>query len=132
MTARDDGFATVWAAGVVAVLLGVLLIGVELGAAVAARHRAESAADLSALAAAGHAVHGEGPACARAAGIAGQMDARVHTCHLDGWDALVEVEVDLRLAVVGRSVATGRARAGPVDPSSDRAHLLRRVPRRSR
>ena len=63
-----EGLAVLFALGVVAVLLGMLLIGIELGAAVAARHRAEAAADLGALAAAGHAVHGEGPACGRADG----------------------------------------------------------------
>ncbi|MDN5934535.1 MAG: flp pilus-assembly TadE/G-like family protein, partial [Pseudonocardia sp.] len=110
----DAGFATVWAAGAVAVLMGLLLIGIELGAAVAARHRAEAAADLAALAAAGHAVHGAAAACARAAGIAEQMDARIRTCRLDGWEALVEVEAALRLAMLGPTAATGRARAGPV------------------
>ncbi|MBW0093704.1 flp pilus-assembly TadE/G-like family protein, partial [Pseudonocardia sp. KRD-188] len=113
----DEGFATVWAAGAVALLVGLLVIGLELGGGIAARHRAEAAADLAALAAAGYAVHGRESACARAAAVAAGTDARVRTCRLDGWDALVEVEADLGLSVLGPPVATARARAGP--PTTD-------------
>ncbi|MGH3615651.1 MAG: pilus assembly protein TadG-related protein, partial [Pseudonocardia sp.] len=55
----DAGIATVWAAVAVTAVLGLLLVGLDLGSVIAARHRAEAAADLAALAAAGHAVHGE-------------------------------------------------------------------------
>ncbi|MBW0119417.1 Rv3654c family TadE-like protein, partial [Pseudonocardia abyssalis] len=109
----DGGFATVWAAGAVAVLLGLLVVGIELGAGIAARHRAEAAADLGALAAAGDAVHGTAAACARATTIADRMDTRIRSCRLDGWEALVETEADLGPAVLGPSVVTARARAGP-------------------
>jgi secretion/DNA translocation related TadE-like protein len=67
--ADDRGVATVWAATAVAVLISVLAAMLDLAGAVAARHRAEAAADLAALAAAGRAVHGGDSACARAAEV---------------------------------------------------------------
>ena len=116
--ARDDGLATVWAATAVAVLLGVLAAMLDMAGAVAARHRAEAAADLGALAAAGQAVRGTDVACARAAGVASGTGGRVVLCRLQGWDAVVEVEVAVRSSLLGTVTVRGRARAGPatVDP----------------
>ncbi|WP_433557626.1 Rv3654c family TadE-like protein [Pseudonocardia xinjiangensis] len=113
---RDDGIATVWAAAAAAVIVAALLLGLHLGAAVAARHRAEAAADLAALAAAGHAVHGAEAACRRAEVIAERMGAAVARCLLSEWDALVEVHVAVPLALPGTADAVGRARAGPAEP----------------
>jgi secretion/DNA translocation related TadE-like protein len=113
--AHDEGIATVWAAAGTAVIMAALLLGLHLGAAVAARHRAEAAADLAALAAAGQAVHGAGTACRRAEVIAQQMGGKVIRCLLSGWDALVEVHVPVPLALGGVE-AVGRARAGPMEP----------------
>jgi hypothetical protein len=62
----DRGVATVWAAGVIAVLMSLTLFGLHLGGAMLARHHAESAADLAALAAAGSVIAGERQACSRA------------------------------------------------------------------
>jgi secretion/DNA translocation related TadE-like protein len=117
--ARDDGIATVWAVTGVALIMCALLLGLHLGSAVAARHRAEAAADLAALAAAGLAVQGREVACARATEIAEAMQGMVVGCVLSGWDALVEVRVDVPLALLGARTAAGRARAGPaaVEPA---------------
>jgi secretion/DNA translocation related TadE-like protein len=112
----DRGIATVWAATAIAVLMTILMIALHLGTVVLARHRAEAAADLAALAAAAVAVQGADPACARAAEIATAMGGEVTTCGLAGWDALVEVGVPVPLALPGLGTATGRARAGPVPP----------------
>jgi secretion/DNA translocation related TadE-like protein len=112
--AHDDGAATVWAAGGIAVLMGALLIAMHLASAVSARHQAEAAADLAALAAAGIAVHGTDAACARAGEIAGAMGGTVAGCGLSGWDTLVEVQVSVPLALPGTDPARARARAGPV------------------
>jgi secretion/DNA translocation related TadE-like protein len=109
----ESGVATVWAATAVGVLMAVLLVGLDLGGAVAGRHRAAAAADLAALAAAGHAVHGTGPACDRARRIAEQMGGRLAVCRLNGWDALVEVQVEVGTTLPGLGRAVGRARAGP-------------------
>ena len=82
--APDAGVATVWAAAAVAVLTIVLVACLHLGAALLARHRAESAADLAALAAAREAVRGEVPACLRAAQIATATGGEV--CGAAWWD----------------------------------------------
>ena len=49
----DRGSVTVLGAFVVAALVGVIVLVVHLGAATAARHRAQTGADLAALAGAG-------------------------------------------------------------------------------
>lgn len=117
----DAGLATVWAAGAVAVLVGAVMIGLHIGAAILARHRAESAADLAALAAARLAAEGTERACRRADEIAAATGTRVVFCRLSGWEALIEVEAPVGLSLVGASTATGRARAGPaeVDANTD-------------
>jgi secretion/DNA translocation related TadE-like protein len=117
----DDGIATVWAAAGVAVIMAALLLGLHLGAAVIARHRAEAAADLAALAAAGHAVHGVGAACLEAKVIAEEMGGEVGRCLLLEWDAVVEIHVRVPLALPGAGKAVGRARAGPWEPPCERS-----------
>jgi secretion/DNA translocation related TadE-like protein len=110
----DRGLATVWAATAVAVLIGVLVAMLDLAAAVGARHRAEAAADLAALAAAGQAVQGAEAACGQADDAAAGTGGRVVLCRVQGWDVVVEVEVDVRLSMLGTVMVHGRARAGPV------------------
>jgi secretion/DNA translocation related TadE-like protein len=85
----------------------------DLGAAVDARHRAEAAADLAALAAAGQVARNGREACDRAADVAVETGGRVVLCRLQDRDALVEVEVSVHLAMAGTAAVRGRARAGP-------------------
>jgi len=113
--APDAGVATVWAAAGVAVVMTALLIALHLAAAVIGRHRAEAAADLAALAAAAVAVQGTNTACGRAREIAEANDTRLVHCGLVGWDAAVEVETGIAIALPGLATARGRAIAGP-DP----------------
>jgi secretion/DNA translocation related TadE-like protein len=110
----DAGVATVWAAAGIAVIIGVLVFGLQLAAAITARHRASAAADLAALAAAGHAVWGAQVACGRAGQVATAMSATVAACELDGWEARVEVRAELSFSLLIDDAAVGRARAGPV------------------
>jgi secretion/DNA translocation related TadE-like protein len=109
----DEGVATVWAAMAVAVMMIVLVASLHLGAAILARHRAESAADLAALAAARQAVRGEAAACREAASVAGAAGGTVTRCLLAGWDALVEVRMPVAVALPGLDSAVGQAMAGP-------------------
>lgn len=109
----DRGSATVWAAGLIAVLLVVGLVGIDLVSAVRARHVAGSAADLSALAAAGASAEGTERACGTARTTAADNGADLRECRLDGWDALVRVEVDRGWTLVARGPAVAVARAGP-------------------
>lgn len=109
----DGGFATIWAAGAVMVLVALLVCGLQLAVATSVRHRAEAAADLGALAAAAHAVGGEPVACAYAERVADGMAGRLVSCRLVGWDALVEVAMPSPALLPGAGEASGRARAGP-------------------
>lgn len=113
----DRGVATVWAAGVIAVLVSMAVFGLRLGEAMVARHHAESAADLAALAGAAVAVAGEQDACAQARRVTDRMRVRLESCHTQGWDVRVDVEAQPAGWLGGLGAATGRARAGPVAQS---------------
>lgn len=95
----------------VAVLLAITGGSAYLGAAVVARHRAQAAADLAALAAAARLAAGPATACGQAKAVAAGM--RVHTtgCTVDDLDVVVTTEV--RLPVGGWGSARAAARAGP-------------------
>ena len=112
-TAPDRGMATVWAAAAVAALMVIAVLGVNLGAAIVGRHRAEAAADLAALAAASHAADGELVACAQGARVTDAMSVALVSCHLSEWDAYVETAVRPPVRVLPGAAAHGRARAGP-------------------
>jgi secretion/DNA translocation related TadE-like protein len=73
----DAGTATVLAAAAVGVLVLLLGLGLQVGAATLARHRAETAADLGALAGAREAVRGRDVACARADAVVAGNGARL-------------------------------------------------------
>ncbi|MGH3761302.1 Rv3654c family TadE-like protein [Actinophytocola sp.] len=113
-TARDRGAATVWAAGAIAALLAITTLVVWLGAAAATRHRATSAADMAALAAAGVAVEGERVACGKARWVTDRMEVGLRSCGLDGSEARVEVVAEPPGVLAGFGPAEARARAGPV------------------
>jgi len=108
----DRGSASLWLLGVG---LAVVLFGTAAGlaaSALTAKHRAQSAADLSALAGAMRAADGEGVACSRVAELATANGARVVDCRLDGLDLVVTVEVAVA-RLPGGSVRAA-ARAGPL------------------
>jgi len=111
----ERGSATVWVLALGGVLALVGLAGVLVGAAAVARHRAGSAADLTALAAAGRAVLADPEACGVAGEVAGANGARLDRCAVapDG-DVEVSVSVRVELGPVGVRTVTARARAGPV------------------
>ena len=96
----------------VAVLLCITGAGAYLGSVVVARHRAQAAADLAALAAAAWLPHGNESACARAASIAGEMRVGTTRCEVQGLDVVVTVQV----AVAFGGTARAAARAGPDMP----------------
>lgn len=98
----------------VALLLPVVLAVVattELAAAVIARHRVSSAADLVALAAARHLPEGGVAACAWAARIARANQVGLRSC--DCGALACQVVTTLRLPHLDGATATARARAGP-------------------
>jgi secretion/DNA translocation related TadE-like protein len=98
-----------------AVLLAITVGGSYVGSAVIARHRAQAAADLSALAAATHLADGPAAACAQASAIARAMRTTIATCAVEDLDVVVTVETSLPLRTIGLGPALAAARAGPVD-----------------
>ncbi len=90
----------------IAVLLTVTVGGFYVGSAVIARHRAQAAADMAALAAAARLAEGAGSACNQASAIATAMRVDIAACEVDELDVVVTVQA-------GRARAA--ARAGPVD-----------------
>lgn len=87
----------------------------HVGAAVIARHRAQAAADLAALGAAGRLATGAEPACAQASVIAQEMGTRVAECVVDDLDVIVTVEAAVAAGAWDIGPARARARAGPAD-----------------
>jgi len=105
----------VWllAAGLLVVLLSLAVAGV--GAAVVARHRAQAAADLGALAGAAHAIEGEEIACRHAATIVVANRGRLVACWLEDLDVLVTAEVRPSGYAATAGPARASARAGPAE-----------------
>ncbi|TMS55854.1 helicase [Mycobacterium sp. DBP42] len=112
----ERGSATVPAAAMVAMLIAFATGAAYLGAAVTARHRAQAAADLAALGAAGAVVSGPDAACRQATEIAARMRSVVASCRIEGLDVVLEVTVPVHLGRWGAGPARASARAGPVDP----------------
>jgi secretion/DNA translocation related TadE-like protein len=95
----------------VVVLLTVTGGVAYLGAAVIARHRAQAAADLAALAAAARVPAGAAAACTQAETVAHAMRAGTAGCVVDALDVVITVE----LSTAGDRWGSARAaaRAGP-------------------
>ncbi|MEK1115545.1 pilus assembly protein TadG-related protein [Mycobacterium ulcerans] len=104
----------------IAVLLCIAGTGVYLGAAMVARHRAQTSADLAALAGAARLSSGAAQACARAAAVARAMRVGDVGCVVRELDVVVTVEVP-----IGIAGARAVARAGPID-TPERAHSIHR------
>lgn len=110
--AGSAGLETLWA---VAVVFAATLVGLTWAGAVSARQRAESAADLAALAGA-QVVSRHGDACLAAATVATASAARLTHC-VPEEDGSVRVVVEVRWAArwattFGMPPARARARAG--------------------
>ena len=109
----ERGSATVVILAVIAVVLMLTVSGLMLASAVVASHRARSAADLAALAAAGVLTRGEPlvAACRSAAHVAAANHGRLQSCAAVGTE--VRLSIAVRAGVHGLGVATARSRAGP-------------------
>lgn len=109
----DRGVATVWAAVAIAVLVSMVVFGLHLGEALVARHHAESAADLAALAAGAYVRAGEKYACVQARRVTDRMRVDLVSCRARGWDVLVDVAARPPGWLGTLGAATAQARAGP-------------------
>lgn len=112
---RDEGVATVFACLALAALIGATLLIAQVGIVVVARHRAQAAADLAALAAAGGLAHGADVGCAEAEEIARRMGVWIQQCEVVQWDATVTVEGNVPMGLLGKRTVHAVARAGPVE-----------------
>lgn len=110
--AADRGSATVLATALVALAAALAVLLAGLTSAVVARHRAASAADLAALAAASTLSRSPDAACTAAERVAQRNGARISQCAVG--ETSVDVSVRVRPAgPAGRlGAAIGRARAG--------------------
>ena len=115
------GSATIWVIACSALLMVVAGAATVRGLAVLARHRAESGADLAALAAAASVGTGGRP-CAAAARVAEGNGGRLRRCRvaLDpsgrSGTAEVSVAVQVRLPWLGRRAVLASARAARLPP----------------
>jgi secretion/DNA translocation related TadE-like protein len=130
---RDDrGSASIWVVSCCALLMVIAGVATIRALAVLARHRAESGADLAALAAAGQ-IGVSDAGCGEAARIARRNGTRLRACASrlapDGRSGtvLVEVVLTIRLPVVGdrKVMATARAarRPGPASNATPRSPI---------
>ncbi|MQS13424.1 hypothetical protein F7Q99_14380 [Streptomyces kaniharaensis] len=114
----DAGSATVWLLALAVLGCSVFTATLAVGAVVAARHRAESAADLAALAAADRLLLDSDGGCLRAAGIAAAQGAGLASCAVDREEDAVEVVAEVPVGGLPVRLPLGparaRARAGPV------------------
>ncbi|WP_431901545.1 Rv3654c family TadE-like protein [Nonomuraea sp. bgisy101] len=110
---RERGSATLWCVALSAVLFTVAMAFALVGMVRVAHHRAQSAADLSALAAARWALASPEKACAQASRLAARNGAELVRCALTEATVDVTVSVGLSLPGVGERTVHARARAGP-------------------
>ena len=110
----EHGYATVWTMAAAVCVLAVGLTGLLLGQATVARHRAQDAADLGALAGASLAAVDPEGACALAAQIVSANGATETECRVDGFDVTVTVTTTVPGAFREIGPASASARAGPV------------------
>jgi secretion/DNA translocation related TadE-like protein len=123
VTRGDRGSGTVLVLGLASVLTLVAMLLVALASVGVARHRAASAADLAALAAADRSLSGEAAACAAAARAAAAVAAELGTCRLLGDVAEVEALVRPPGPLGALGEARSRARAGPGERPAPAARL---------
>ncbi|MEU6563979.1 Rv3654c family TadE-like protein [Nocardia nova] len=108
------GGVTVTACLALVALLLVTIMIVQIAAVICARHRAQSAADLGALAAAGALDSGVETACDRAESVVRAGRMHMVRCAAVDWDVTVTVDSEVSPAIVGSRSVVAVARAGPV------------------
>ncbi len=109
----EQGAGTVLAVSMIGLIVSVTVGTAGAVGVVAGHRRAQSAADLSALAGATTLQNG-GEACARADVIAGRNGADLQRCQVNGTEVVVVVARRVRLPGLPMELRA-RARAGPVE-----------------
>jgi secretion/DNA translocation related TadE-like protein len=109
----ESGIATLWGLAIIGILLLFAAVSAGVVSLVGARHQAETAADLAALAGAQTAADGTGDPCQAADRVAAANRGRLVRCAVDGDVVAVRVEVESPRLLGHTWTLTGRARAGP-------------------
>jgi secretion/DNA translocation related TadE-like protein len=109
----ESGIATILGLAIMGILLLLAAASAGVVSLVGARHQAEAAADLAALAGAQAALDG-GDACRSASRIAVANGGRLVGCEVEGEVVEVRVDVDAPRLLGHTWTLSGRARAGPV------------------
>jgi secretion/DNA translocation related TadE-like protein len=111
--ASDRGSASLWVLGIGLAVLAFAGMVAAAGSVLVARHRAQAAADLGALAGAVRAGEGADAACTRARRVVEANGARLVECRVEVLDVVIGTAADP--AGVARVIGTVRAwaRAGP-------------------
>ncbi|NJC82028.1 flp pilus-assembly TadE/G-like family protein [Planosporangium mesophilum] len=124
----DRGSASLWLLGVALAVLAFAGAVAAAGSVLVARHRAQAAADLGALAGAVLAVDGEPAACDRAGQVVAANGAGLVACRLDGLDVVISAQAEP--VSLGRPFGPARAwaRAGPVRSGPRHDHGGLRAP----
>lgn len=108
----ETGAASVFAAFAMLALLSLTVLCVQVGGAIVAKHRAQSAADLAALAAAAALSESE-DACEAARQVASVNGARLGGCTVEGSTVVVRAAVALPVrGLPGPGEAVAVARGG--------------------
>lgn len=108
----ERGAATVFGVVLIGLLVSFTIACCVVGSVVSRHRRAESAADLAALAGAQELQSG-GDGCAGAARIARANGAHLQTCRITGFDVVVSVRVPAAPFFGAGLNLPARARAGP-------------------
>lgn len=108
----EEGSASVTGAFIASALVGVTALVLLVGAGVLARHQAQHAADLAALAGAATVFSG---GCREAEDVAGRNGGTLVACVVAGADVVVRVRVTLQGGPWAGRRADAVARAGPAD-----------------
>jgi len=111
---RDRGAASLLLLAIGLVFVAAEVAGAAVGAARVARHRAQIAADLGALAGAARAIEGREAACAQATRIVAANQGRMSSCVLEGLEIVVHTDVTVEPLPGLSRRASAAARAGPV------------------
>ena len=118
---EDGGAATVLVLAAAVVLAFAAAVGVMVGGAVLARHRADTVADVTALAAARRLLLPASEACLAARRTAEANAGRLRSCEVRGPTVVVSVTTAPPVWLAWLGGASGRARAGLVSDISDQA-----------
>lgn len=110
----EAGFATVLGALAICAIVALVIALTEIVGAISTRHRAESAADLGALAGAAWVLTDPDYGCAQARRVVAENGGTLTSCAADGVDILVRVTIPIRSNLLPGRSARAAARAGPL------------------